>query len=179
MLAAGGQNQTALASAELYDPANGSWSVTSSLATARFASVTLLLDGELLASGGLDVNHGATTKAELYDVGLGFTSKSQPKINSVRNGGNRFQINGKHFQGLSQASSGNAQDSSSNIPIVQLRSIDSSQVIFLPVDPLRNWSDTTFTSGTISGFGFGPALLTVFTNGIPSAAEYLIVTQPD
>ena len=47
--------------------------------------------------------------------------------------GNRLQLTGSRFQGISQASGGNTQDSSSNYPIVQLRSIDNSQVAFLPV----------------------------------------------
>jgi hypothetical protein len=178
VLVAGGDNPNALASAELYDPASGTWSVTGSLATARFAPLTLLPGGEVLASGGIGANFGSVANAEVYDVGLGFSSASQPKIKAIKNGGNRFLVKGKHFQGLSQASSGNTQDSSSNNPIVQLRSLDSSQVVFLPVDSSRGWSDTGFTSSTISAFPSGPALLTIFTNGIPSSARYLTITQP-
>jgi hypothetical protein len=178
VLAAGGDNPTALASAELYDPASGTWSVTASLAVARFAPLTLLLDGDVLVSGGIDANFGSITNAEVYDVGLGFTSKFQPQIKGIKNNGNRFQVAGKRFQGISQASGGNTQDSSTNYPVVQLRSIDSSQVTFLPVDPRRGWSDTSFTSSTVTAFPSGPASLTVFTNGIPSAAKYLTVTGP-
>jgi hypothetical protein len=129
-------------------------------------------------SGGIDANNSSVTNAEVYDVGLGFASEWQPQINTIKNGGNRFQLTGKHFQGISQASSGNNQDSSSNYPIVQLRGIDSSQVVFLPVDSSRGWSDKKFNSNTITGFPAGPALLTVFTNGIPSEAKYLTVKQP-
>ncbi len=178
VLAAGGENPVGLASAELYDPASGSWSVTGSLATARFAPLTLLRNGEVLASGGLDVNFGAIDSAEVYDVGLGFSSASQPKITNVKNGGNRFQIKGKNFQGVSQASGGDTQDSSSNYPIVQLRSINSSQVTFLPVDPQCGWSDTSFSSSAITGFPSGPALMTIFTNGIPSVAVPITITRP-
>jgi len=59
---------------------------------------------------------------------------------------------------------------------VQLRSIDNSQVAFLPVDPIRGWSDTAFRSVPVQDFPRGPALVTVFTNGIPSEAKSLIVT---
>jgi hypothetical protein len=178
VLAAGGENPGALSSAELYDPVSGTWSITASLATARFAPLTLLPDGEVLVSGGIDANFSSVTNAEVYDVGLSFTSAWQPQINKIKNRGNQFQLTGKHFQGISQASSGNTQDSSTNYPIVQLRSIDSSQVTFLPVDSSRGWSDKKFNSSTITGFPSGPALLTVFTNGIPSGAKYLTVTQP-
>ena len=92
--------------------------------------------------------------------------------------GDRLRLTGSRFQGISQASGGNTQDSSSNYPIVQLRSIDSSQVAFLPVDPAQGWSDTSFTSVRLNGaFPFGPALVTVFTNGIPSPAKYLVVQE--
>jgi hypothetical protein len=58
-----------------------------------------------------------------------------------------------------------------------LRSIDSSQVAFLPVDPRYGWSDTSFISRRVQNLPLGPALVTVFTNGIPSVSKYLVVTQ--
>jgi hypothetical protein len=58
-----------------------------------------------------------------------------------------------------------------------LRSIDSSQVVFLSVDPVRGWSNTRFTSIPVRRFPLGPALVTVFTNGIPSDAKYLVLEK--
>ena len=87
-------------------------------------------------------------------------------------------MSGSLFQGIAQASSGNTQDSSTNYPLVQLRSLTNEQVAFLPLDPMAGWSDTSFHSGPISGFPSGPTLLTVFTNGIPSAARYVAFVQP-
>jgi hypothetical protein len=84
-------------------------------------------------------------------------------------------LTGSRFQGISQASGGNFQDSSTNYPVVQLRAIDNSQVAFLPVDPIAGWSDTAFTSTPVNNFPPGPALVTVFTNGIPSDSKYLVV----
>ena len=61
--------------------------------------------------------------------------------------------------------------------MVQLRNIDNSQVAFLPVDPIAGWSDTAFTSTPVNNFPPGPALVTVFTNGIPSDSKYVLVTS--
>ena len=171
-----------LTSAELYDPASGTWTATGSLTTARdHHTATLLPNGKVLVAGGLAT--AAFSRArKLYDVGLGFMRPAwQPQIARATSpllpaGG--LKLNGSRFQGISQASGGTFQDSSTNYPVVQLRSIDNSQVAFLPVDPIGGWSDTFFASTPLNNFPPGPALVTVFTNGIPSDAKYVLVASP-
>jgi hypothetical protein len=67
LVAAGQGNNGALSSAELYDPASGTWSFTTgSLTTARsIHTETLLPDGKVLVAGG-DGNSGILNSAELY-----------------------------------------------------------------------------------------------------------------
>src|SRR4029077_3400353 len=55
------------------------------------------------------------------------------------------------------------------------------QTLFLPVDAMAGWSDTSFTSQPLtimtessSGFPVGYALVTVFTNGIPSQSQFVL-----
>jgi hypothetical protein len=177
VLVAGGAYNDATTT-ELYESASGTWTATGNLATARVDPSTILLpNGKVLVAGGLTRTRVLKT-AELYDVGLGFSGAWKPHITTFGRAGGGLQLTGSHFQGISQASGGNTQDSSSNYPIVQLRSIDNSQVTFLPVDPVRGWSDTSFASVRLNGaFPFGPALVTVFTSGIPSAAKYLVVAE--
>jgi hypothetical protein len=131
---------------------------TGSLNTGRAShSATLLPNGKILVAGGADGSGVALASAELYDSANGSWTATGSLITG--------------------RASGNTQDSSSNYPIVQLRSLDSSQVFFLPVNPVGGWSDTSFTSRPVRDFPFGPALVTVFTNGIPSTAKYLVVTH--
>src|SRR5205823_4218892 len=177
VLVAGGYNGGYLTSAELYDPASGTWRATGSLHTARAEHTARLLpNGKVLVAGGF--NGGYLTSAELYDIGLGFMRPDwQPQITTATSPlvlGSSLILTGSRFQGISQASGGNFQDSSTNYPVVQLRAIDSSQIAFLPVDPIVGWSDTSFTSTPVNNFPPGPALVTVFTNDIPSDSIYVL-----
>jgi hypothetical protein len=75
VLVAGGQVASALASAELFDPASGTWTTTGGLATAReHHTATLLTNGKVLVAGGFDATFpggGILASAELYDPLLG------------------------------------------------------------------------------------------------------------
>src|SRR3954468_17754170 len=67
------QNQSeGLATAELYDPATGSWAFTGSLSGARYGhSATLLADGTVLVAGGTNLNDVLVGSAEIYNPATG------------------------------------------------------------------------------------------------------------
>jgi hypothetical protein len=56
-----------LASAELFDPTNGTFALTGSMTTARSGhTATLLTNGDVLVVGGVDANNNPLALAELY-----------------------------------------------------------------------------------------------------------------
>ena len=63
-------NADALASAEIYHPASGTWTTTGSMTTGRRHTATRLLDGRVLVAGGTD-DTGVLASAEIYDPALG------------------------------------------------------------------------------------------------------------
>jgi hypothetical protein len=71
LVTGGSDADRAVTSAELYDPASGTWSTTEDMLTPRAAhTATLLLDGRVLVMGGYD-GIDALASAELYDPGSG------------------------------------------------------------------------------------------------------------
>ena len=72
VLVAGGYNGSSyLASAELYDPASGSWSYTRSMAATRENHTAMLLpNGKVLVAGGYN-GSSYLTSAELFDPNSG------------------------------------------------------------------------------------------------------------
>jgi N-acetylneuraminic acid mutarotase len=75
VLIAGGASDTSFsptsrASAELYDPVDGTWSETGSMANPRARhTATLLSDGRVLVAGG--INSSSLSSAEIYDPSTG------------------------------------------------------------------------------------------------------------
>jgi hypothetical protein len=179
-----GENGDYLASAEVYDPATGIWKATGSMAYARDRfTMTLLLDGRMLVVGGKNSDSVVLASAEVYDPGLGFQPAWRPTLTTASSPlvlGSRLQLSGIGFRGygFSEASSGSSQNSATNYPLVQLRRLDNGQVRWLRPDPAARFSATTFLSAPVNDFPTGPALLTVFVNGIPSVSKVIIVVNP-
>ena len=96
-------------------------------------------------------------------------------LTSPFNLGSSLAITGSKFRGTSGAAGGNTQDSSSDYPLVQLRSIESGQTTFLLT---TNWSTNSFTSLPVWNFPPGWAMATVFVNGIPSTSSIVNITVP-
>jgi hypothetical protein len=170
----------ALSRAELYDPAAGSWTATASLTTNRHLhTATLLPNGRVLAAGGEVAAGVPVASAELYDVGLGFSNSWRPRIAAAASSlalGASLLITGSQFRGLSEGSGGNSgQDSASDYPLVQLRSLQSEQTLFLLA---TNWQTNSVSSAPVSGLPPGFTLATIFVNGIPGTSSVINVSIP-
>jgi len=87
--------------------------------------------------------------------------------------GDSLTLSGSEFRGISGASGGNTRDSTTDYPLVQLRSIESGQTTFLLC---TNWSANSFTSLSVWNFPPGYALATVFINGIPSTSAVVNIS---
>jgi N-acetylneuraminic acid mutarotase len=106
VLVAGGSNPTIccggappLASAELYDPATGTWTATSSMTTARNGlALVLLQNGEVLAVGGDQAPGSATpSTAELYNPATGTWTATGSMTTAAGSGGAILLPNGDVF----------------------------------------------------------------------------------
>jgi N-acetylneuraminic acid mutarotase len=180
VLMAGGENpyNSSSLSTELYDPQTRLWVNTTFLWPSYGVRTTLLPNGKVLAAAGVDSSYHP--EAQLYDSNLGFADTWRPALTSVTSPlvlGNAVEASGSQFKGLSEASGGNTYNGSSNYPIVRLRSLANGQTRTLELDPAEGWSDTSFTSLPVSDFPQGYALATVFTNGIPSVGQFVLVTD--
>ena len=130
---------------ELYYPATNTWTLTGYLNTARAdGTTTLLRNGDVLIAGGREWT-GGVSSAELDNPGLGFQRPDwQPLIyenDPLQFIGRSLSLVGVRFQGISPASGGRTIDSATNHPVVQLRSLDNSEVRYLSADAYNGWSD--------------------------------------
>jgi hypothetical protein len=164
---------------EVYDPVTERWTYAGVMITARdYHSTTLLPNGRILMAGGRDQSFGPINKAELYDLGLGFSASWQPQLSSVPaavNLGGMLNLSGSKLRGISSGSCGNGQDSPGDAPLVQLRSLQSDRMVFM--QPI-SWFSNSSVSAFVSGLPAGHALATVYANGIPSTSSIIRIDPP-
>jgi len=175
-----------LSNAELYDPTIGVWRTTGWMNSARENhTATLMGDGTVLVLGGfgstipVGTNEpGPMSTVESFDRQLGLSASSRPQITSLASTlypGESLALVGTQFRGVAGGSSGNSQDSSSDYPLVQLRSLESGQSGFLLAS---NWSTNSFASLPVWNFPPGWAFATVFVNGIPGTSSIVNLSVP-
>jgi hypothetical protein len=151
-----------------------------------YQTASLLHDGRELVAGGRAAPTSSLPEigcAEPFDRGLGFIEAWRPALTSATSPlalGASLSATGNQFWGISEVSGSNSvQNSPIDYSLVQLHRLDNEQTRFLPLDPDGTWSNTSFTSIPVADFPAGHALVTVFTNGIPSLPKIIRVAEPE
>jgi hypothetical protein len=133
---------------ETYDPASGKWTQSGAVTTARIMhTTTLLANGKILIAGGQDFSFNILASAELYDAGLGFSATWQPLIATATSPlslGSSLTVSGSRLRGISEGSCGSSQDSPGDYPVLQLHSLQTDQIVFVPS---TSWSGSSVRLG--------------------------------
>jgi len=136
----------------------------------------LLPSGQVLAIDGTwQTAQIGGRSAELYAPTLGFADSWRPALSRATSPlalGASLSATGNQFRGYqgTEAASGATNHSATNYPLVQLHRLDNDQIKWLDAS---GFSNTSFTSTPVQDFPVGPALVTVFVNGIPSQSQVI------
>ena len=166
-------------SSNVYDPARGTWSAGPSLTPGRDThAAALLLDGRVLVAGGCAVlqHERAFRHGPRRERGLApdRSHRDRPRDPQRCLGSRRERLPGAR-RGLDRH---RLHAVGHELSLVQLRRLDNELVNWLPVDPAIGWSGVSFRSTAITGIPTGPALVTVFTSGIPSVSRSVCSSCP-
>jgi hypothetical protein len=158
-----------LDSAEVYDPATGTWSPTGPLTQARsLHTATLLPGGKVLVVGGYNDYNRYSSSTELYADSHGDDAWC-PRITHVSHTlletSTTLTVTGERFLGPSEGSSGNSQSSPTNFPLLSLSSVENN--LWVPLLG-HDFSDTSVTA-TVPPLPNGYYLLNVTTQGLTSS----------
>jgi hypothetical protein len=163
-----------LADVQRYDPIAGTFSDAGTFSGARYYhTATLLPSGRVLMSGGRESNGNAIAGAAVYDLGLGAAFARRPillQLSNVPRVGLPFTLTGGGFTGDSEAASASTNSSASNYPLVNLRRLDGDGSYWLAPDHAAERSANLFVSRPLQPLPYGQYAVTMFVNGIGSAA---------
>jgi uncharacterized repeat protein (TIGR01451 family) len=177
VLLAGGSDflGNTLAPAELYEPATGVWRPAGVLQGARSGHATALLpDGRVLLAGGNRTSIELSS-AEVYASGL-VRDDRRPAVTAAPVSlayGVPGTVSGTGFHSDSEGGGGTSAGAAVDFPLVQLRSLESGRLHWLPADP-RSAAWTWHGTETLDLLGLPDALdrgwyaLTLFAAGVPS-----------
>ena len=159
---------------EIYNSVTRSWAAGPVPASGRaYGQAQFLADGRVLYAGGGGGTLADYTRTEVFDyiVGLAWSEDWRPVLSQITPRlatGQTFVASGSQLRSGTGASGGTTQDSSTGYPLMQIRRIDNGQVRWLSP---QSFSDSGYVSRSVLGFSWGPAMVTAFVNGIPSASR--------
>lgn len=175
VLVAGG---TAFGNVDLYNPASNTWGPAGSLTAIRNAhTATLLPSGKVLFAAGFGAS-STLNSAELYLEDFGIADVRRPVISTATNPiplGGSLTVTGTGFTGDSEASGGSSNNSATNYPLLQLRRLDSDQIVWASPATSSTRSATSYQSAPLSSLLRGQYSLSIIVNGIASSATMVNV----
>jgi large repetitive protein len=164
-------------STEIFDPTTGSWRPGPTLSYFPSGTMSILLpNGKVLVNGGntnASFSTGVAATSQVFDVGLGFAATNQPQLTTTPSStypGTALSLGGSGFRGISETGSSGNNSSPSDHPVVQLRALESTRVARLFA---TSWSTNAGTFLAPANFPQGPAMLTMFVNGIYSSSALI------
>ncbi|AKJ05629.1 T1SS secreted agglutinin RTX [Archangium gephyra] len=164
-----------LASVEVYAPSTGTFSAVGVLGAARAdATATLLPAGKVLAVGGSAAT-GALDSAEVYED-TGTVDAWRPIVTppaSLQSGWT-LTVNGSGLRGISEAHSGNTQNSGANFPLVSLLALEGGQRTSVVLQDFSSTSVVMRVPAVMDGY----YLMSVTANAIPGGAVVFVDGPP-
>ncbi len=143
----------------------------------RKLSLTTLVDGRAMAYGG---EGSGSSNAEFFDPGFGYETSWRPSFDpagiSLLQDAATFTGSQLRGVGYAEGNGGTASSSANNYPLVSLRRLDNDELIWLST---RQFSTNSFTVSTNWWGQPGPAVMTVFVNGIPSLSQTVTIGEAE
>ncbi|RYZ42880.1 MAG: HYR domain-containing protein [Myxococcaceae bacterium] len=157
-------------SAELYDPTTRTWSTTNAPAVTGGLISSALASGEVLVAGG-----SGAPNAQLFE-GTGAQPAWKPVVDNPATlvAACPTVLEGLLFRGISGASGGSIQDSSTDFPLVRLKAAEGGRLWTLPSS---NFSSTRATVTVPAGTPLGTYALSVLANAIPGGRMVQVVAN--
>jgi len=172
----GATTRTVYSSAEIYDPAQDSWTTVSSMSkTRRRAGAKALMDGRVLVAGGRDASV-TLGSAELYDLGSGGPPVWAPSLVAPAPSfaGAILALSGTGLTGRTEAGSGTTAQGVVNLPLIRLTDTAGNRSY---VD-LHAFSDTQVMVHLLPSLALGSYQLEVIVAGSISQPVPLTLEPP-
>ncbi len=162
----------------IWDPVADRWIAVGWSLTGRFShTATLLATGEILFTGGEQTTGPALAETALFDP-TPFQSSQGPEITGATTPvayGTVATISGNRLRGSSEAASGHTNSSASDLPVVEMRSVEEGRIVAVTRDGILTPPSSITISHLPDNLDAGWYYLRVATAGVASNSRLVNV----